>query len=125
MVGNKNVEFILERRYFLERFWRQISSYDHFRHSTELKAFIRPKSDVPGQQPDIERTLQRISKLPSPKNLMRQYTQAFKFDDNMFKEEGTQAKRSLANATITVFDNFLKQLSLHYKNLRQTIKKLI
>ena len=90
-----------------------------------MKAFTRPKSDAPGQQPDIERTLQRISKLPTPRTLMQRYTEAFRFDDAKFKEEGNNAKRSLAQATITVFENFLKQLSLHYKNLRQTIKKLI
>lgn len=39
-VGNKDIEFILERRFFLERFYLQIGDLPHLLMSDEVKAFL-------------------------------------------------------------------------------------
>jgi sorting nexin-1/2 len=43
LVGNKDVKFILERRYYLERFFLKLSSADYLVNSREFRAFTRPK----------------------------------------------------------------------------------
>jgi len=40
--GNKDIIFIQQRRYYLERFFRCISKFDFIVNSVEFKAFSRP-----------------------------------------------------------------------------------
>jgi hypothetical protein len=54
-IGNKDIEFIVERRYFLERFFIQISSIDYLKNSLEMKIFIRP--EILGENVDIDKFL--------------------------------------------------------------------
>jgi hypothetical protein len=54
-IGNKDIEFIVERRYFLERFFIQISSIDYLKNSLEMKIFIRP--EILGEIVDIDKFL--------------------------------------------------------------------
>ncbi len=42
-VGNKDVKFIIERRYFLERFLKQISQLPYLMNSEEFRIFARPE----------------------------------------------------------------------------------
>jgi len=42
-VGNKDAKFIFNRRYFLERFFKQISSLDFLLKSEQLRIFTRPQ----------------------------------------------------------------------------------
>jgi sorting nexin-1/2 len=42
-VGNKDLKFILERRYYLERFVKQLSIYPHLLNSEEFRIFARPE----------------------------------------------------------------------------------
>jgi hypothetical protein len=42
-VGNKDVKFIVERRYFLERFLKQISQFSILLNSEEFRIFARPE----------------------------------------------------------------------------------
>jgi hypothetical protein len=42
-VGNKDIEFVIERMYFLERFFMKLSTIDYLRNSEELKIFARPE----------------------------------------------------------------------------------
>ena len=55
--GNKDLIFIQQRRYYLERFLRSISKFDFIVNSMEFKTFSRPN----GQQ--IEKGLERLPKL--------------------------------------------------------------
>ena len=58
LVGNKDVKFIIERRYFLERFILQMSQIDFLVESNEFQTFMRPNSisaDI-----DIEKLLKDI-----------------------------------------------------------------
>ena len=46
IIGNKDVKFIIERRYFLERFFMQMSRYDYLLAGPEYSVFSRPKDGV-------------------------------------------------------------------------------
>lgn len=45
-VGNKDVKFILERRFFLERFWLQLSRYEYLTTGEEYQVFSQPKQGL-------------------------------------------------------------------------------
>mmetsp|Transcript_33621 Transcript_33621/g.32659 ORF Transcript_33621/g.32659 Transcript_33621/m.32659 type:complete len:131 (+) Transcript_33621:228-620(+) len=57
-IGNKDMKFILDRRYYLERFLRKIAKYDYLMNSEEFAMFARPTGD-------IEKTLAKIPRLPT------------------------------------------------------------
>jgi sorting nexin-1/2 len=50
-VGNKDVKFIIERRYYLERFLKQMSQFSILLNSEEFRIFARP--ELTGGHPDI------------------------------------------------------------------------
>lgn len=54
-VGNKDIKFILERRYYLERFLKQISKLPYLVNSEEFRIFARP--EFTGGHSDIEKQL--------------------------------------------------------------------
>jgi len=45
-IGNKDVKFINERRFYLERFLKKMSPFDFLLNSTEFKMFTRPNGDI-------------------------------------------------------------------------------
>jgi hypothetical protein len=45
-IGNKDIKFINERRFYLERFLKKMSSYDFILNSQEFYCFSRPKGDI-------------------------------------------------------------------------------
>lgn len=55
VIGNKDLKFINERRFYLERFLKKLSAFKYIINSEEFQVFARP-------QGDIEKTL---SKLPA------------------------------------------------------------
>lgn len=54
------MKFIIDRRYYLERFLRKLSKYDFLINSEEFIIFSRPNGD-------IEKSLLKIPKLPTSK----------------------------------------------------------
>ena len=46
IIGNKDVKFIIERRYFLERFFMQMSRYDDLLGGPEYAVFSKPREGV-------------------------------------------------------------------------------
>jgi sorting nexin-1/2 len=46
LLGNRDVKFIVERRYFLERFYMQMSRFEYLLYGQEWQIFCRP-SDKP------------------------------------------------------------------------------
>lgn len=56
--GNKDIKFINERRYYLERFLRKLAKYDFLINSEEFALFSRPNGD-------IEKMLSRVNKMPT------------------------------------------------------------
>lgn len=58
-VGNKDIIFLQERRFYLERFMRKICVYDFIINSEEFLLFSRP-SGV-----DVEKSMTKMAKLSS------------------------------------------------------------
>tara|TARA_B110000285_G_C15090080_1_gene598574 strand:- start:692 stop:982 length:291 start_codon:yes stop_codon:yes gene_type:complete len=54
-VGNKDIEFVIERRYFLERFFMQLSEIDYLQNTEEMKIFARP--EIVGGNSDVDKQL--------------------------------------------------------------------
>lgn len=57
-IGNKDVRFVNERRYYLERFLIKLAKYDFLLNSEEFLVFSRPNGVV-------EKILEKIPKLPT------------------------------------------------------------
>ena len=45
-IGNKDIKFINERRFYLERFLKKMASFSFLINSQEFMAFSRPNGDV-------------------------------------------------------------------------------
>jgi sorting nexin-1/2 len=60
-VGNKDIKFIIERRYYLERFLKKVSGLHYFINSEEFRIFARP--EFTGGNSDIEKQLQKLPKV--------------------------------------------------------------
>jgi len=45
-IGNKDIKFLNERRFYLERFLKKMSPYKFVLNSSEFQCFARPSSDV-------------------------------------------------------------------------------
>jgi hypothetical protein len=48
-IGNKDIKFINERRYYLERYLKKMSHFPFIVNSTEFRIFTRPNGDVEKQ----------------------------------------------------------------------------
>ena len=57
-IGNKEVKFIYERKFYLERFLRKCARNEFLLNSEEFKIFSRPASG------DIEKMLDRLPRIP-------------------------------------------------------------
>mgnify|MGYP002631994768 CR=1 FL=1 len=45
-IGNKDIKFINERRFYLERFLKKMSAFDYILNSQEFIIFSRPNGDI-------------------------------------------------------------------------------
>lgn len=81
LVGNKDVRFIIERRYFLERFILQLSQNNILVESNEFQTFMRPRSLPNAEIPDIEKLLKDIAQEP-PSRILAKYKEAFNMTDD-------------------------------------------
>jgi sorting nexin-1/2 len=52
-VGNKDIDFVIERRYFLERFFLQLSTINYLRKVKEMEIFARP--EIVGGSMDVDK----------------------------------------------------------------------
>jgi hypothetical protein len=60
-LGNKEMGFIMERRYFLERFLKQLSQKDFLVNCDSFRIFTRP--EFTGGSADIEKQMGRTAEL--------------------------------------------------------------
>jgi len=58
-MGNKDIVFLQERRFYLERYMRKLSSYEFIIDGEEFQVFARP------QGLDVEKSLSKLVKLSS------------------------------------------------------------
>lgn len=79
-VGNKDIEFVIERRYFLERFFMQLSEIPYLIDTFEMKIFARP--EIIGGNGDVDKQLAKVPK-HSLADLREIYQRMFSFTDEM------------------------------------------
>lgn len=58
-MGNKDIIFLQERRFYLERFMRKLSQYDFIINSEEFLLFSRPQGG------DVEKSMARMVMMSS------------------------------------------------------------
>ena len=75
-IGNKDIKFINERRFYLERFLKKMSTYDFILNSQEFTIFSRPSGD-------IEKMLGAIPK-SSSSDIVEKYKEILKIEVHMY-----------------------------------------
>ena len=79
-MGNKDMVFLQERRFYLERFLRKIAKYDFVINSQEFQIFCRP------QGLDVEKSLSKLPKL-SNSQLYDRLKEATMTDDESITDQ--------------------------------------
>ena len=74
MTGNKEENFVEERRVLLERFMKEIAKYDYIVFSKEFKVFARGKGE-------IDKVLYALPK-QTPMQVLEKYRINFKLDED-------------------------------------------
>ena len=75
-IGNKDLQFINERRFYLERFLKKISAFKFILNGQEFTIFSRP----PG---DIDKYLSGVKK-PTTNDLVEKYRTALDIADHLY-----------------------------------------
>ena len=97
-IGNKDIKFINERRFYLERFLKKISSYGFLMNAAEFKIFTRPNGD-------IGKLIGQIPKA-STQQIVEKYREALQIQEHLYDPI---AKDKLDNAC-KEFQHFAKQI---------------
>lgn len=113
-MGNKDIIFLQERRFYLERFLRKISQYNFIINSEEFKAFSRP------QGTDIENSLKRLVKMSSLQTYERLSTATKCNADEVTDED----RKELEN-TISEFSVYIKKANPFLKKMQADIAKYL
>lgn len=104
-VGNKDIEFVVERRYFLERFFMHLSNMEYLHQTFEMKLFTRP--EIHGTSNDIDKQLFKLEK-PNSSELLALYKQVFSITDEQIEEYKDKSEESVHLLENT--QNWLKKL---------------
>ena len=76
-IGNKDIKFINERRYFLERWLKKISQFPFIVNSEEFQIFCRPTGD------DIEKLLTKLPAITYTE-IVERMREALKIEDHLY-----------------------------------------
>ena len=113
-MGNKDIIFLQERRFYLERFLRKISQYDFIINSEEFLAFSRP------QGTNIEGQLKALVKMSSSQTYDRLSVATNTYSDNITEDE----RKQLENI-ISEFQVYIKKANPFLKKLQSDIAKYL
>lgn len=119
-VGNKDIEFVIERRYFLERFFMQLSERHYLVNTPETKIFARP--EIVGGSTDVDKQLSKVVK-PSVSALVLFYKQSFRLTDDQVSNFEQRTNDSIAQLEETMV--FLKTLLQNYTQLKKQVFGMI
>ena len=108
-IGNKEVKFIYERKYYLERFLRKCARYDFIINSEEFKIFARPSGD-------IEKLLDRLPRVPTG-SMIERTREVTNVNERMFDF----ADKERFNNVGTEFAFFAKKVLLQMKGLKKSL----
>ncbi len=109
-IGNKEVKFIYERKYYLERFLRKCARYDFLINSEEFKIFARPGAS------DIEKMLDRLPKIPSAVMIERTREAT-----NVNEKNYDFADKERFNNVVLEFAIFAKKVLAQLKVLKKSL----
>ena len=109
-VGNKDLVFLQERRFYLERFLRKMARYDFIVNSQEFQIFARP------QGLDVEKSLNKLPKLSSSQ-LYDRLKEATMTDDS----DLTDQQRDLLETYLSEFTNYIKKADPFLKKLKEDL----
>ena len=97
-MGNKDIIFLQERRFYLERFLRKLSQYDFIINSEEFQLFARP------QGLDVEKSLTKLVKMSSS-----QLFERLKEATNTEIDEMQDHERAALDTQLTEFTVYIKK----------------
>lgn len=109
-VGNKELKFLEERRYFLERFLRKLGTMNFVLTSEEFQIFR--------QNGDIEKNLVSLPKLNADLILAR-FRDSFNLEESVTHEKQIDCK-----AKITDFQRFYSQILPILESIKEQVKEL-
>lgn len=108
-IGNKDLQFINERRFYLERFLKKISAFPFVINSQEFQVFARP-------QGEIEKGFNALRR-QTTKELVEKYRTVLQIEDQMFNP----LEKDTLDNECKEFMHFSKQVIPFLKDL---VKKI-
>jgi len=106
-MGNKDIIFLQERRFYLERFIRKLAQYDFIINSEEFQLFCRP------QGLDVEKSLTRLIKMSS-----QQLYDRLKEATGCSVEDITDGDRNMLNTQLQEFQVYIKKAAPFLKKMK-------
>jgi hypothetical protein len=109
-IGNKEVKFIYERKFYLERFLRKCARYDYLINSEEMKVFARPGTG------DLEKMLDKLIK-PSTSKLIESLHEI----TNVQERNYDFADKERFNNVVAEFTIYAKKVLLQMKGMKKNL----
>ena len=106
-MGNKDIVFLQERRFYLERYLRKLSTYEFIIEGEEFQVFARP------QGLDVEKSLSRLVKMSSSQ-LVERIQNAIQVDPDSM----TQQEKNILDAQLLEFQVFMKKANSFLKKMK-------
>ena len=106
-MGNKDIVFLQERRFYLERYLRKLSAYEFIIDGEEFQVFARP------QGLDVEKSLQRLVKMSSS-----QIVERLQNATAVNPDELNQQERNILDAQLLEFQVFMKKANTFLKKMK-------
>jgi len=111
-IGNKEVKFIYERKYYLERFLRKCAKHDFIINSEEFRIFARPGAG------DVEKMLDRLPKIPFG-TMVERTREVGNINERMYDF----ADKERFSGAITEFAFFARKVLLQMKTLKKNLRE--
>ena len=119
-VGNKDIEFVIERRYFLERFFMQLSQRHYLHDAIEMKIFARP--EIIGGNNDVDKQLSKLQR-PGLDEILKFYIKIFELSEKDVEEAKAVVTESIKKLEETQV--WLKKLMTQYNALKKQVFGMI
>lgn len=113
-MGNKDLVFLQERRFYLERYLRKLARHEFIINSQEFQLFARP------QGLDVEKSLNKLPKLSNG-----QLYDRLKDSTCIQDEQMTDQLRDSLDVQLQEFTVFIKKIEPFLKNLKNDLTKYL
>lgn len=102
--NNKDVKFLNERRFYLEKFWRRLAREEYIIETEEFKTFVRPNGEIKAL----------LAKMPKPtaEELCEKYRTTFGINEKEYDLED-----------INKFKNIIEEFTYFKKKVIDMLKK--